>query len=233
MNILITGAGRGIGYDTARQLAATGNHRLLVLSRNEQALSRLKTEVQEVAGPDSLNYLTADLNALSVLTLEAALRRLGGLDVLINNAGILINKPFEDLSLTDWKQSFDTNFFAVVQLIRICLPFFPASGGHIVNIGSMGGVQGSAKFPGLAAYSAAKAALANLTECLAEELKDRHIAVNCLSLGAVQTEMLSEAFPGYQAPVSSDRMADFMAWFALNGQHFFNGKILPVAVSTP
>jgi NAD(P)-dependent dehydrogenase (short-subunit alcohol dehydrogenase family) len=97
----------------------------------------------------------------------------------------------------------------------------------------MGGVQGSAKFPGLAAYSSSKAALANLSELLAEELKEKNIRVNCLALGAAQTEMLETAFPGYKAPVTAAEMAQWVGWFAINGHRFFNGKVLPVALSTP
>jgi len=104
---------------------------------------------------------------------------------------------------------------------------------HIVNISSMGGFQGSSKYPGMAVYSASKAALANLTEGLASEYAKDGIAFNCLALGAVQTEMLEQAFPGYKAPVSADDMANFISWFALAGHMFFNGKILPVSVSNP
>ena len=104
---------------------------------------------------------------------------------------------------------------------------------HIVNIGSMGGFQGSAKFKGLSLYSAAKGAVAVLTESMAEEFKERGIKVNALALGAVQTEMLASAFPGYKAPLTAGQMAEFIADFALNGHKYFNGKILPVSLSTP
>jgi NAD(P)-dependent dehydrogenase (short-subunit alcohol dehydrogenase family) len=97
----------------------------------------------------------------------------------------------------------------------------------------MGGVQGSAKFAGLSAYSSSKAALCTLTECLAEELKLENISVNCLALGAVQTEMLSKAFPGYRAPLSASEMAEFIVQFARSGHYYFNGKILPVSSTTP
>lgn len=97
----------------------------------------------------------------------------------------------------------------------------------------MGAFQGSAKFAGLSAYSASKAALHTLTECLALELADRQIKVNCLALGSAQTEMLEQAFPGYQSPVMAFEMGKYIADFALTGHRFFNGKILPVAVTTP
>jgi NAD(P)-dependent dehydrogenase (short-subunit alcohol dehydrogenase family) len=106
-------------------------------------------------------------------------------------------------------------------------------GSHIVNIASMGGFQGSSKYKGLSYYSASKAALACLTECLATEFQESKIKVNCLALGAVQTEMFEAAFPGNKAPVKAHEMAEFIADFALKGHKFFNGKILPVATNNP
>ncbi|MDB5153013.1 MAG: family NAD(P)-dependent oxidoreductase [Mucilaginibacter sp.] len=153
-------------------------------------------------------------------------------DILINNAGILINKPFTELLETDFVEMLQSNFIGHVRIIQSLLPLMPA-GSHIVNIGSMGGVQGSAKFPGLSAYSASKAALHTLTECLAQELTEQQIKVNCLALGSAQTEMLEKAFPGYESPVMAFEMGKYIADFALTGHRFFNGKVLPVAVTTP
>jgi NAD(P)-dependent dehydrogenase (short-subunit alcohol dehydrogenase family) len=126
----------------------------------------------------------------------------------------------------------DVNVKSAFKMIKLCLPLMHKNA-HIVNIGSMGGIQGSVKFPGLSVYSASKGALAILTECLAEELKNKHISINCLALGAVQTEMFNAAFPGAKAVNSSEQMADFIVDFALKGNNLFNGKILPVSVSTP
>ncbi len=154
------------------------------------------------------------------------------IDILVNNAGLLINKPFTLLSKSDMNSIFNVNFFGVALLIQNLLPKMNTNS-HIVNIGSMGGFQGSSKFPGLSIYSASKAALANLSECLAEELKEQKISVNCLSIGAVQTEMLESAFPGYQAPLKAEEMASYIVDFSKNGHKFFNGKILPVSLSTP
>jgi NAD(P)-dependent dehydrogenase (short-subunit alcohol dehydrogenase family) len=153
-------------------------------------------------------------------------------DILVNNAGLMIQKPFELMEESDFDLMFQANVKTAFNLTRHLLPYFPKNA-HIVNIGSMGGFQGSAKFPGLSLYSASKGALAVLTECLAEELKGRHIKVNCLALGSAQTEMLDQAFPGYKAPLSAGEMAAFITEFALHGHQWFNGKILPVAISTP
>jgi len=154
------------------------------------------------------------------------------IDILINNAGVLVNKPFAKLLETDFVEMLQSNFIGHVRMIQNLFHLMP-QGSHILNIGSMGGYQGSAKFSGLAAYSASKAALHNLTECLAQEFAEQGIKVNCLALGSAQTEMLEKAFPGYESPVMAFEMGKYIADFALNGNRFFNGKILPVAVSTP
>ncbi|WP_282775285.1 SDR family NAD(P)-dependent oxidoreductase [Phaeodactylibacter xiamenensis] len=227
-NIIITGASRGIGRDTALQLAKNG-HRVLALSRNEAALK----ELQQEAG-DNLHYLAYDITSPDARPLLEIVEPWGTVDVLINNAGYLLNKPFHETTGTDWENVMSVNFHGPVHLLQMLRPFLQAAEkAHVLNIGSMGGYQGSSKFPGLLAYSVSKAAIATLTECLAEEWKDSGVCVNCLALGAVQTEMLAAAFPGMQAPVSSAQMGGFLSYFALQGHHFFNGKVLPVSVSTP
>ncbi len=154
------------------------------------------------------------------------------IDVLVNNAGVLINKPFAQLLETDFVEMLQSNYIGHVRIIQALLGFM-GEGSHILNIGSMGAFQGSAKFPGLAAYSASKAALHTLTECLAQELVEQGIKVNCLALGSAQTEMLEQAFPGYESPVMAFEMGKYIADFAVTGHRFFNGKVLPVAVTTP
>ncbi len=234
MRILITGASRGIGYETAKALAVDGPHHVLALSRNEAALRRLAEEVLDRQPKGHLHFLPFDLSRPDWAALDQALSSWDSLDSLINNAGLLVQKPFESLTDDDWLRSLQVNLLGPVALVRYLLPRLSKSARpHILNIGSMGGFQGSSKFPGLSAYSASKAALANLSECLAEELRERGIAVNCLALGAVNTEMLAEAFPGFDAPLDSHEMGAYIARFALEGGKFFNGKVLPVSVSTP
>ena len=227
-NIIITGASRGIGRDTALQLAQDG-HRVLALSRNEAALK----ELQQEAG-DYLQYLKYDITAPDAGPLLDIVEPWEKVDILINNAGYFLKRPFQETTRTDWENVMGVNFYGPAHLLQMLRPFLQnAEQAHVLNIGSMGGYQGSSKFPGLLAYSVSKAALATLTECLAEEWKESGVSVNCLALGAVQTEMLSAAFPGMQAPVSSEQMGGFLSYFALQGHHFFNGKVLPVSVSTP
>ena len=231
MNYLITGASKGIGYDTALKLAQNPGHTILAISRNEEGLQDLAQAIKKQSGHQNIYYKVFDIINDDFTVLQSWVQSFGSLNGIVNNAGLLINKPFEQLTKNDWTLTFATNLFGVVHLIQALLPLLENA--HIINIGSMGGFQGSSKFPGLSAYSASKAALANLTECLAEEFKDRKITVNCLALGAVQTSMLEGAFPGYKAPVTSHQMGEWVAWFLENGSNLFNGKVIPVSVSTP
>ncbi len=223
--VIITGTSRGIGFELA-QLFAKNNCNVLAISRNISPLKKLNLK--------NLSYLSVDISN------EKEIERITGfvkenwkqVDVLINNAGKLINKPFQELTSANFLEVYKVNVFAVVELTRQLIPFL-SKGSHVVNISSIGGVQGTMKFPGLAAYSSSKGALLTLTEILAEEYKDQQIAFNALALGAVQTKMLAEAFPGYKAPVSAKEMADYIYNFALTGNKFYNGKIMQVTSTTP
>ena len=232
MNIIVTGASRGIGYELVKKFTTWPGNHVLAISRNMEKLLMLQQEVKD--NPSECSVLSTDLSRISEGEFyESKISPVfDRVDVVVNNAGALVNKPFRELTGNDFDIMFNTNVRAVFLLVRELLPHFgPES--HIVNISSMGGVQGSSKFPGLSLYSSSKGAVTILTECMAEEFKDMGIKVNGLALGAAATEMLAEAFPGYEAPLSAGEMAGFIADFALTGSKFFNGKVLPVAVSTP
>ena len=235
MNIVITGASRGIGYETAKLFASDESNLILAVSRNKKMLNKLSDECDKIHHKNLLFTLPFDIEKDKASLLTGEVRNvMKHVDILINNAGLLINKPFLKLTDNDWKKIYEVNVFGVARIIKDLLPLFnKTERNHIVNISSMGGLHGTSKFAGLSAYSSGKGALCTLTECLAEEFKDKNIAVNCLALGAVQTEMLSEAFPGYEAPVSASEMAKYVFNFAKTGQNYFNGKILPVSLSTP
>jgi NAD(P)-dependent dehydrogenase (short-subunit alcohol dehydrogenase family) len=225
-NVVITGTSRGIGYELVALFADQG-HNVLALSRNEVPVSGLDVS--------NCSCFPCDItNPLDVARAGQFIQdRWGGrVDVLINNSGYLVNKPFLQISQEDFRQSYEVNVFGAVAMTQMAIPFMNKEG-HVVNISSMGGVQGSVKFPGLAAYSSSKGALITLTELLAEEFKESGPSFNVLALGAVQTEMLEEAFPGYQAPISARQMAQYIMDFALNGRRYYNGKIMQVSSSTP
>jgi len=225
-NIVITGTSRGIGFELVSIFAEMG-HQVLALSRNEEPVKNL--------GLENVHAFSFDITKEdSLLKAEKYISDNwdSRVDVLINNAGALLNKPFKDSKYQDFSEIYKVNVFGVAEVTRKLLPFMNNES-HVLNISSMGGIQGSMKFPGLAAYSSSKAALLTLTELLAEEYKENGPSFNALALGAVQTEMLEEAFPGYKAPVSAEEMAQYIADFSLNGQKFYNGKILQVSNSTP
>ncbi len=227
-HIIITGASRGIGYEAAVILAGRGC-KVTAIARSEIKLKKLHQ-----TNPGLISVLSLDITqpgSIQDISEYLGKNRIN-IDGLIHNAGILVNKPFSDLTDEDWQLQLDVNLMGPVRLTRDLLPHF-SEGAHILNISSMGGFQGSEKFPGLSGYSASKGALTILTECLAAELSEKMIAVNCLCLGAVQTEMVEQAFPGIKAPVQPKEMGTYLADFILNGHQFYNGKILPVALSNP
>lgn len=226
--VFITGASRGIGEQTARSLAEQG-HIVIAAARSHKKLKKLAAPFPDNIYPIKLDITIEDSSKKVIELLESKNLRL---DAIIHNAGLLINKPFEDQTLDDWQSQLNVNILGPVMLTKNLLPFLNKSS-HVLNISSMGGYQGSSKFPGLSAYSVSKGALSILTECLAVELAESDIACNCLCLGAVQTEMLEEAFPGMKAPVSSESMGDYIANFSINGHSFYNGKVLPVSLVDP
>jgi len=229
MNIIVNGGTRGIGKEIVINLAKDTDNHILVTGRNKNALNSLSKKYNNV---HSIPVDLSKFDSYSESLRNIVSRSFANIDILINMAGLLVAKEFSDISSEEARLMMETNFFGPASVIQLIKPFM-SKGSHIVNISSMGGFQGSEKYKGLAYYSASKAALACLTECLANEFLEQGISVNCLALGAVQTEMLEEAFPGYKAPVKAKDMAEFISDFAKIGQRFFNGKILPVAINNP
>lgn len=223
-NVIITGTSRGIGYELALLFANVGHQVLAISRKTPQALLEHSNVTCLSVDLSKENELLAVENFISQTWKKV--------DIIIHNAGSLVNKPFAQLTQNDFENVYKVNVFGVANLTRICLPFLQ-KGSHVVSISSIGGIQGSMKFAGLAAYSSSKGALITLSELLAEEYKEQGIAFNVLALGAVNTEMLQEAFPGYKAPVSAREMADYIFNFALTGNKYHNGKIIQVSSSTP
>lgn len=223
-NIIVTGTSRGIGYELALQFANAG-HQVLAISRK---IPQTLLEHQNVT---CLSVDLADETALEEVNsfLSSTWKKV---DAVVHNAGALLLKPFAETTQADFESIYKVNVFAVANLTRICLPYLQ-KGSHVVTISSIGGVRGSLKFAGLAAYSSSKGAVITLSELLAEEYKEQGISFNVLALGSVQTEMLNEAFPGYQAPISAEGMATYIYDFTLNGNKYFNGKVLEVSSTNP
>lgn len=225
MNVIVSGASSGIGRAVVERFLEL-DHQVLAIARRESRLKAISTS-------DQYTYMSADLCEEGLESrIKSALSQWERVDILINNAGALINRPFMESSLSDFKQMYNSNVISAVNLIQSVESYLRA-GSHIVNISSMGGVQGSSKYPGLSAYSSAKGGLSILTECIAEEFKEKQVSVNALALGAVQTEMLAEAFPGFDAGLSAEEMAGFIVDFALRSGKLMSGKVVEVARGNP
>ncbi|WKD84850.1 Dihydroanticapsin 7-dehydrogenase [Polaribacter huanghezhanensis] len=224
-NVIITGTSRGIGFELA-QLFADANYNVLAISRNTKTISKLNhpkiTALSVDISDEKDVHKVVDFVALNWKNV----------DIIIHNAGMLVNKPFTELSSDDFLEVYKVNVFGVAELTKNMIPFLQ-KGSHVVTISSMGGIQGSLKFPGLAAYSSSKGAVITLSELLAEEYKEHQISFNVLALGAVQTEMLAEAFPGYKAATTATEMASYIFNFSLTGNQFYNGKVLQVSSTNP
>lgn len=219
--LLITGAGKGIGYATTL-LAVKQGHQVIALSRD---ISTLK-------GIDGVRSYSVDLTKPEEINAFVNQLKNTTIDVLLNNAGMLTNTPIGESTFALYEQLYKVNVFGLAELTRLILTLMPSTG-HVVNMSSMGGIQGSAKFPGLSIYSSSKAAIITLTELWAEELKESGPKCNALALGAVQTQMLAEAFPGLKAPITAEDFAAYVLDFCLTGQLYYNGKVLQVSSSTP
>jgi NAD(P)-dependent dehydrogenase (short-subunit alcohol dehydrogenase family) len=229
-NIIITGASRGIGKAAVEYLTQYADGKILAIARSKENLEKLKNSLnpntQLLIYPFDL--AKGDYDDLS----RHIQANFSSIDILINNAGALSVKPFLDSTEEDYELQFNVNVKSVFKLSQLCIPLMK-KGSHIVNISSMGGFQGSVKFPGLSLYSASKGAISIFTESLAAELTERSISVNALAFGAVDTDMLRSAFPDFAPPLKAEEMGAYLADFALNGHRFYNAKVLPVSSTTP
>lgn len=224
--VFVIGASRGIGLETARRFADDTGKRV-------HCFSRSFAEDHPLRAYPNVSLHSFDLENPDIAgQLSPILREIDRIDILINNAGYIVVKPFTELTHDEMTRAYQVNVIGVMQTLQACFPFLKA-GSHVINISSMGGFQGSAKFAGLSAYSTSKAAVVSLTELLAEEWKETGIRINCLCLGSVQTEMLETAFPGYKAPLQPEEMAAFISDFAVSAHRYMHGRIIPVSLTTP
>lgn len=232
MVVLVTGASGGIGSACVRELTRHKDASIIAVSRSRDVLLRLQKECSRNDGVD-IDIMVSDFskNGFQNEIASHIKEKYGSLDLLLNNAGMLVNKPFVEINRLDFEEQMKINYKAPFFLIQSLIPLLKKAKGksHVVNIGSMGGYQGSDKFPGLSAYSASKGSLAILTECLASEFAEDDIAFNCLALGSADTEMLRKAFPGYVSPTTAEEIARFIVHFLVNDHQYINGKILPVS----
>lgn len=224
--VIITGAGRGIGLDLCEVFSELG-HQVIAISRSELPISSnpLITSIKaDISNPKPIvreiekNYLATDID----------------LRILVHNAGVLINKSFTDFSVDEITTMYSVNYLSPLLLTQSLVPWLSAvPAAHVVYIGSMGGFQGSEKYPGLTIYGSMKAAGANLMEGLAAEYRDTTLRFNALSLGAVNTVMLRTAFEKEVPSVDIREMTKYISRFSLEAFRVVNGQNMPLALSNP
>jgi len=225
--VVIVGASRGIGKALVENFAQREGFQVVALSRNLEKMQA------DFASLSPVKYFGFDLEKDVKNQAEKIFSTIGKVDYLINNAGFLVNKPFEEITSEELQKSYQINLFGVFESVQAIIPHLHPTSSHIVNISSMGGFQGSMKFAGLSAYSTSKAALCSFTELFSEEYKNSTIAMNCICLGSVQTEMLEEAFPGYQAPLNPKEVSEYISEFTIHAHKFMKGKIIPLSLTNP
>ena len=182
--VLVTGASSGIGRATAERFLSEGDNVALV-SRREGAL---QDAASRAPGAGKAFTIAADLSdeRQSESCLAQAIEMMGGLDVLVNSAGILKAGRIEDTSLELWDEMMNINLRSVFYLMKLSVPHLERSRGNIVNVSS---VTGPRSFPGVLAYCVSKAAIDQLTRCAALELAPKGIRVNEVNPGVVVTDL--------------------------------------------
>ena len=186
--VLVTGASRGIGRAIASAFAAEGDRLIITCSRSEQELLNFKKELEETFHTEVLASV-GDISSFEYVEqlFEQITERFGGVDVLINNAGISYIGLLTDMSIDDWNRIVSTNLTSVFSTSRLAIPHMVhEKKGKIINISSVWGIAGASCE---VAYSATKGAINSLTMALAKELAPSHIAVNAIAFGAVDTTM--------------------------------------------
>ena len=230
--VLITGASRGIGAAAAKLFAAEG-YRVAVCCHTQME----KAEELAASLPDAAAFAADIASEVEVSQMiDAVHRRFGEIHVLINNAGIAMQKLFTDTTAKDWSRIFDVNVTGMFYTCRAVLPeMIRRKSGRIVNVSSMWGVTGASCE---VAYSASKAAVIGLTKALAKEVGLSGITVNCVAPGVIDTEMNANLSSADRAALceetplarigTADEAAQAILFLASGRASFVTGQVLGV-----
>jgi len=234
---LVTGASRGIGRAIAVELARGGAAVALNYAGNEAAAAEALSLVLAAGAPQARLYRfdVAD-PAACTRAVEAVVAELGGLHILVNNAGIAVDQLLMRLKDEDWKRQLDVNLTGAFNMTRaVTRPMMKARGGSIVNLSSVVGEMGNA---GQVAYAATKAGLIGLTKSVARELASRNIRCNAVTPGFIATDMTSalpeaartkmmEAIPLARLGSAED-VANAVCFLASDQAAYVTGEVLKV-----
>lgn len=223
---LITGAGRGIGAATAKLFSEVGAKTLLV-SRSEAELK----ETQKTLSEESEIFICDLEKEENILNLVSQIqKKYSTIDILVNNAGYIEKHPFKEFKTESYDRILNINLKAPFILSRETSKFMN-KGGAIVNVSSVAGLRGVAKFPQFSVYSASKSAIIGLTESMATELNRFGIRVNCVAPGAVNTAMLHKAAPSIKTNTEPKDIAEIILFLASEQSRVLNGSIVEVSAN--
>jgi len=188
--VIITGASSGIGAGTALHLASLGC-RLSLVARNKAALDRVREECL-TAGAKEVLVLPHDVGAEEQCQslVDKTVEHFGGIDVLVNNAGVLIRSDFVSVTMEEVDLSMQVNLKSAVKLSQACLPYLQKTQGSIVNVSSIAGLRA---YPGALAYKMSKAAMDQMTRCVALEVAPAGVRVNSVNPGVIITDIFTNS----------------------------------------
>lgn len=248
-NLLIAGVSRGIGkamveaflqsWETDRKQLYTGlkqnekeqykKLRIICISGSGRAAPAFKTGPDCIVEMHRVDFRDTDRLRAMFSELSARYETVHG---MLINSGYLEKIDPDKISAEVLERVYRVNVFGPALLISSFWHNLSSGGGHIVLLGSMGGVQGSVKFPGLSVYSSSKMALSGLGESLSAEVPEGW-SINTLAMGSVRTEMLHEAFPGYSGGIETDKVSAYIKGFFWTGPGVINGVTVSVRRSNP
>ncbi len=234
--VLITGAGKGIGRATALELAKNGAKIVVNYNSSEREAAEVSNKIKEL-GVEVI-MIKADISKFKEVSemVDKVIKRFGRIDVLINNAGMIEQAKFDNITEEMWNKILDVNLKGVFNCIKATLPYMKENkGGKIVNVSSIAGIAGSLAN---AAYGAAKAGVINMTKTLSREFASYNIKINTVAPGVTKTEMIDnldkEIVDKYSRETPLGRIAEpediakAILFFASSQSDFITGQTLIV-----
>lgn len=229
---LITGGSRSIGAAIALELAGRGANIVINYVSNAKAAQEVESEI--VAKGGAAISVQGDISKQEDVSrlIDATIKRFGHIDILVNNAALMGTKNFPNIDVAHFNEMFGVNVLGLILVTQTALPYFPATGGRIINLSSRVAFSGGPTM----VYPATKAAIIRLTRSLAHELGPRHITVNCVAPGMTETEGSANLPDGYrertlsQTPLGRigqpDDIAAIVGFLASEESRWLTGRTL-------
>jgi len=234
--VLITGSSRGIGAEIAKKMAALGAEVVINYAHSKERAEDVKSEIEAAGG--TAHLIQADVSDFDQAAnlVKTAYKKMGGLNVLVNNAGITKDKLILRMKEEDWDQVLDINLKGVFNCTKNAVRYLlKAENAKLINLSSVVGVNGNA---GQANYSAAKAGIVGFTKTMAKELATKGVCSNAIAPGFIDTEMTDELSDSIkegiieQVPLArfgrAEEVADLVSFLASDNANYINGEVIKI-----